>query len=154
MLARGTSPLRDDTPISTAIPLHPAQPLQNNKKRKREGHPAATASPAPPELGASSLNPAENVVLPSYHDLASRPRLSIARGPVFIPSAEGSEYHNVEQLATNRIGFRYMPAGIKPPGSSMPFRTIESAPTAYRISWEDRNLHVKVTQDGLALLGD
>lgn len=54
----------------------------------------------------------------------------------------------------NRIGFRYTPAGVSPEGSVLPCRTIESLPTSYRVSWEDRSPFIKVTSDGLGLLGD
>ena len=54
----------------------------------------------------------------------------------------------------NRIGFRYVPAGVCPPGSALPCRTIESLPTSYRVSWEDRSSFVKVTPDGLGLMGE
>ncbi len=47
-----------------------------------------------------------------------------------------------------------MPAGLASEGSILPFRTIESAPQSYRVSWEDRSPFVKVTQDGLGLLGE
>jgi COMPASS component BRE2 len=47
-----------------------------------------------------------------------------------------------------------MPAGLASEGSTIPFRTIESAPQSYRVSWEDRSPFVKVTQDGLGLLGE
>lgn len=54
----------------------------------------------------------------------------------------------------NRIGFRYVPAGVAPIGSVLPCRTIESAPPSFRVSWEDRSAFVKVTPDGLGLLGE
>ena len=38
-------------------------------------------------------------------------------------------------------------------GYTTPCRTIESNPTAFRVSWEDRSPFVKVTQDGLGLCG-
>jgi len=47
-----------------------------------------------------------------------------------------------------------MPAGLALEGSTIPFRTIESAPQVYRVSWEDRSQFVKVTQDGLGLHGE
>ena len=53
----------------------------------------------------------------------------------------------------NRIGYRYAPAGVSPPGCALLCHTIESNPTALRISWEDRSPFVKVTKDGLGLLG-
>jgi COMPASS component BRE2 len=36
----------------------------------------------------------------------------------------------------------------------VPCRTIESNPTSYRASWEDRSPFLKVSKDGLSLLGD
>lgn len=63
-------------------------------------------------------------------------------------------YHTTEQLAMNRMAFRYVPAGVSPPGSVLPCRTIESLPTSYRVSWEDRSSFVKVTPDGLGLIGE
>ena len=54
----------------------------------------------------------------------------------------------------NRIGFRYVPAGVAPHGSVLACRTIESAPPSFRVSWEDRSAFVKVTPDGLGLLGE
>lgn len=46
-----------------------------------------------------------------------------------------------------------MPAGINLPGHATAFRTIESSPTCFRVSWEDRNANIKVTKDGLGLAG-
>lgn len=63
-------------------------------------------------------------------------------------------YHSTEQLVMNRMAFRYVPAGVSPPGSVLPCRTIESLPTSYRVSWEDRSSFVKVTPDGLGLIGE
>src|SRR6266851_2993513 len=123
------------------------------KKRKHNppSHNSAADSPAPSD---SNPTPAENVVLPAYlYDLSTRPRLTISRAPTFLP-IDDSPYYNTDQLAHNRLGFRYMPAGLAAEGSTNPFRTIESAPRAYRVSWEDRSPFVKVTQDGLCLLGE
>jgi len=140
----------------------PAVSSSNNgpppKKRKQNppSHNSAADSPAPSDP-ASLSNPAptENVVLPAYlYDLSTRPRLTISRAPTFVPIADDSPYHHTDQLAHNRLGFRYMPAGLAPEGSTNPFRTIESTPRAYRVSWEDRSPFVKVTQDGLGLLGE
>ncbi|THH16461.1 hypothetical protein EW146_g4181 [Bondarzewia mesenterica] len=155
MLARGSPPARDESPSSAAV-LFTTSHHAPSKKRKNNfsGAVTATASPAPSDPGPSSLNPTDNVVLPSTHDLASRPRLSISRVPVFVPISEGSPYHFTEQLATNRLGFRYIPAGLTPPGSTIHVRTIESPPTTSRVSWEDRSPFIKVTPDGLGLLGD
>ena len=141
----------------------PATTTSNNgpptKKRKHNppSHNSAADSPAPSDPSSLSNNPTttENVVLPAYlYDLSTRPRLTISRAPAFVPIADDSPYHHTDQLAHNRLGFRYMPAGLASEGSIIPFRTIESAPQSYRVSWEDRSPFVKVTQDGLGLLGE
>ena len=75
------------------------------------------------------------------------------RGPTFIPITEGSEWFKTEQVAVNRVGYRYVPAGINPPGHPTPCRTIESNPTSFRISWEDRSPFLKVSKDGLSISG-
>lgn len=67
--------------------------------------------------------------------------------------SEGSEWYKTEMMGVNRIGFRYIPAGINPPGCASPCRTIESNPTCFRVSWEDRSPYLKVTKDGLNLAG-
>lgn len=54
----------------------------------------------------------------------------------------------------NRLGFVYVPAGIKKPGSAYHLKTIQSNPTSLRVSWEDRSSFVKVSRDGLNLYGD
>ncbi|KAI0253859.1 hypothetical protein BJV78DRAFT_1298373, partial [Lactifluus subvellereus] len=145
--------LREDSPATTSTISGPPA-----KKRKQNppSHNSAAESPAPSDP-ASLSNPApiENVVLPAYlYDLSTRPRLTTSRAPTFIPVSDDSPYHHTDQLAHNRLGFRYVPAGLAPEGSTIPFRTIESAPQAYRVSWEDRSPFVKVTQDGLGLLGE
>ena len=141
----------------------PATTTSNNppptKKRKHNppSHNSAAESPAPSDPASLSNNPTttENVVLPAYlYDLSTRPRLTISRAPAFVPITDDSPYHHTDQLAHNRLGFRYMPAGLASEGSTTPFRTIESAPQSYRVSWEDRSPFVKVTQDGLGLLGE
>ena len=127
----------------------PSTPGVPTKKRKvAPSHP--DPSPAPSDTNS---NPAANVVLPARHDLFSRPRLTISRFPTF-PDTPNVTHHTTEQLAMNRIGFRYVPAGVAPPGSVLPCRTIESAPPSFRVSWEDRSSFVKVTPDGLGLLGE
>jgi COMPASS component BRE2 len=137
----------------------PANNPPPTKKRKHNppSHNSTADSPAPSDPSSLSNNPTttENVVLPAYlYDLSSRPRLTISRAPAFIPITDDSPYHHTDQLAHNRLGFRYMPAGLASEGSTTPFRTIESAPQSYRVSWEDRSPFVKVTQDGLGLLGE
>ncbi|KAL6307921.1 hypothetical protein BKA93DRAFT_726420 [Sparassis latifolia] len=127
----------------------------SHKKRKHAAMVNVAASPAPSDLGATPAPTTENLVLPTRHlDLSSRPRLDISRHPMFVPIAPGSEYYNTEPLCNNRQNYRYTPAGLTPPDSAIAFRTIESAPTSYRVSWEDRSTFVKVTQDGLGLKGE
>ncbi|KAH7877463.1 uncharacterized protein C8R40DRAFT_1012381, partial [Lentinula edodes] len=95
-------------------------------------------------------------VLTSRTDLFSRPQLKFSRGPIFTPISEGSIYHKTDLIGVNRVGFRYIPAGINPPSPSNPtihFHTIESHPASYRVSWEDRSAFIHVTKDGLGLLG-
>ncbi|KAH7912161.1 hypothetical protein BJ138DRAFT_1061722 [Hygrophoropsis aurantiaca] len=135
---------RPSTPAGTPNAQPPA------KKRKQAGAGVVSeSSPAP----ADPNNPTAtaNVVLPARHDFFSRPRLTISRFPTFPDN--GGQYYTTEQLAMNRIGFRYIPAGVAPPGSAFPCRTIESTPQSYRVSWEDRSPFVRVTPDGLGLAG-
>lgn len=148
---------REASPPAVVISAAPTPVPAPSRKRK---HAAISqniaASPAPSDPGAATPTPgAENVVLHARHiDLSARPRLTISRHPGFIPIAPGSPYHNTDPLCNNRLNFRYTPAGLAPPGSATPFRTIESAPTSFRVSWEDRSMFVKVTQDGLGLKGE
>jgi COMPASS component BRE2 len=155
MLVQSGEP-REHSPATTTTTSNNGPPT---KKRKHNppSHNSATDSPAPSDPSSLSNNPTttENVVLPAYlYDLSTRPRLTISRAPAFVPIADDSLYHHTDQLAHNRLGFRYMPAGLASEGSTIPFRTIESAPQSYRVSWEDRSPFVKVTQDGLGLLGE
>lgn len=126
----------------------PSTPSNHPTKKRKVAPSLPEPSPAP-----SDSNPNANVVLPARHDFFSRPRLTISRFPTF-PDTPNVTYHTTEQLAMNRIGFRYVPAGVSPPGSALPCRTIESAPPSFRVSWEDRSAFVKVTPDGLGLLGE
>ncbi|KAF8894699.1 hypothetical protein BD779DRAFT_1502465 [Infundibulicybe gibba] len=101
------------------------QPVTQSRKRKRG--PGATATTAP----HLHLRIQERECGWKHHRvvvLSSRPQLSISRGPVFISTAEGSEYFKTDLIGVNRVGFRY----------TQPCRTIESNPTTFRISWEDR----------------
>ncbi|EPQ58418.1 hypothetical protein GLOTRDRAFT_72819, partial [Gloeophyllum trabeum ATCC 11539] len=146
----GSSPKRDESPLPPPQPA-PANP----RKRKQAVHNASTpdlAGTAP----ADGAKPDTHAVLSSRHALANRPRLSISRHPILTPFADidGHVYNSTDCPAYNHLGFRYIPAGISPPGSILPCTTIESAPTHFRVSWEDRSQAIKVTQDGLGLLGD
>lgn len=133
-------------------PSTPSAPSNHPTKKRKVAPAHPEPSPAPSDSNPNA-NPAANVVLPARHDLFSRPRLTISRFPTF-PDTPGVTYHTTEQLAMNRIGFRYVPAGVSPPGSMLPCRTIESAPPCFRVSWEDRSAFVKVTPDGTGLLGE
>ncbi|KAJ7273562.1 hypothetical protein B0H12DRAFT_1089996 [Mycena haematopus] len=135
---------------STPVPASATTPVTQTQSRKRKRPPATAASPAPSE--PTNGNTAAEV-LSSRADLSTRPRLSISRGPNFLPTTEGSKFFKTELTGVNRIGYRYTPAGINPPGHFLPCRTIESNPTTYRISWEDRSSFVAVTKDGLELAG-
>ena len=119
------------------------------QKRRRPNAPAAAASPAPSD--DQTNNP-----LSSRADLSSRPILTISRGPTFIgpeDNSHGLSFFKTDLIGVNRVGYRYVPAGINPPGHAAPCRTIESAPTSFRISWEDRSPFLRVTKDGLGILG-
>ncbi|KAK2460599.1 hypothetical protein APHAL10511_007069 [Amanita phalloides] len=151
-------PLAHLPPQPFAIPQVAALSLSGQPqlpaRKKRRTQPATASSPAPSDPGSATpgtLDPTE--LITSRADLFSRPRLSISRGPTFIPTVDGSEYYKTDLVGVNRVGFRYIPAGINPPGHVQPCRTIESNPTAYRVSWEDRSPSVKVTKDGLGLAG-
>ncbi len=133
-------------------PVHPHHLTQPTRKRKHAAIAHAAASPAPSDPGATPAP--ENLVLSHRHaDLASRPRLTISRHPQFVPLSPGSRFYTTEPLF-NRMNFRYMPAGVCPPESASPFRTIESKPPTFRISWEDRSPFIHVTPDGLELQGE
>ena len=134
-------------------PSTPGASNNPSTKKRKVASALPSPSPAPSDNNNANANPAANVVLPARHDLFSRPRLTISRFPTF-SDTPGATYHTTEQLAMNRIGFRYIPAGVSPPGSVLPCRTIESAPPSFRVSWEDRSAFVKVTPDGLELLGE
>ncbi|KAG6330279.1 hypothetical protein ID866_8812 [Astraeus odoratus] len=129
---------------------HHAHP---SKKRKAAANTTATVAPEPSPAPSDSTNPAANVTLPARLDFFSRPRLTISRFPTF-QDTPNVTYHSTEGIAMNRLGFRYTPAGVAAPGSALPCRTIESAPPKFRVSWEDRSGFVKVTPDGLGLLGE
>ncbi|KAF7964619.1 hypothetical protein HWV62_17340 [Athelia sp. TMB] len=134
---------------STLLPTATA-PSRKRKQSAISGHVASSPAPDQVEIPTERT---ETLVLPARNDLSARPRLSISRFPVF-PSDSPDVYHATEQLAMNRIGFKYSPAGISPEGSVLPCVTIESLPKSYRVSWEDRSPFVKVTADGLGLAGD
>lgn len=139
---------------SPAVALLSVPSNPPNRKRKHAAiSGTATASPALSDRGDTPNPSSENVVL-HKQDLLSRPRLTISRHPSFLPIASGSSYNATEPLCFNRLNFRYTPAGVTGTEAGNPFRTIESAPTTFRVSWEDRSPFIKVTPDGLGLRGD
>ncbi|KAF8352305.1 COMPASS complex protein [Amanita rubescens] len=144
-------PSHPPTTSQTTLGAFQSQP-QPPARKKKKTQPAA-ASPAPSDPGSTTGASDPTELITSRADLFSRQRLSISRGPVFIPTVDGSEYYKTDLVGVNRVGFRYIPAGINPPGYIQPCRTIESNPTTYRVSWEDRSPSVKVTKDGLGLAG-
>ena len=163
MISRETSSPPDASAASTPGPPSQVIPSHSNtppptKKRKHgniKGTATAASSPAPSEAGfGGQETPNPGVVAANVQASSSRPRLDVARGPVFVPSTDGSSYHTTDQIAVNHLGFRYVPAGLAEPGSKIPFRTIESAPRCTRISWEDRSPFLRVTTDGLGLCGE
>lgn len=145
---------REASPAPVTLLSVPTNPSSRKRKHAAiSGGATATASPAPSERGETPNPSSENVVLHKL-DLSSRPRLTISRHPSFVPIAPGSPYCTTEPLCINRLNFRYTPAGVTGQEGGIPFRTIESAPTTFRVSWEDRSPFIKVTQDGLGLRGD
>ena len=84
----------------------------------------------------------------------SRPILTISRHPVFTPIPNSPDLFNADLVPPNRLGYRYIPAGLTPPGNALLHRTIEDAPTSARVSWSDRSPFLKVSQDGLCVAGD
>ncbi|KAF9466341.1 hypothetical protein BDZ94DRAFT_212790 [Collybia nuda] len=160
MFGEGSSPppeIEDSSPnqilLSTPVVSHNTNGIPPQGRKRKRAPPVAASSPAPSDPGSASGSNNPTEYLASRADLSSRPQLSISRGPVFTITAEGSEYFKTDLHGVNRVGFRYVPAGINPQGFITPCRTIESNPTNFRISWEDRSPFVKVTKDGLGLAG-
>ncbi|KAG7096858.1 hypothetical protein E1B28_004266 [Marasmius oreades] len=120
-------------------------------KRKRSEKTAE--SPLLDSNGSPAPSEAPELVLTSRLDLSSRPQLTISRGPSFVPIPDSDTFFKTDFTGINRHGYRYSPAGINPRGFFLPCRTIETKPTSYRVSWEDRSPFVYVTPDGLKLLG-
>ncbi|KAK1236480.1 transcription factor, contains a PHD finger motif [Marasmius sp. AFHP31] len=120
-------------------------------KRKRAEKTAE--SPLPESHGSPAPSETPELVLTSRLDLSSRPQLTISRGPNFVSLPDAEPFCKTDFTGINRHGFRYTPAGINPRGYYLPCRTIESKPTAFRVSWEDRSPFIYVTPDGLQLLG-
>ncbi|KAI0071817.1 hypothetical protein K474DRAFT_1668586 [Panus rudis PR-1116 ss-1] len=145
---------REDSPAVTVLPSTTHTSTNRKRKHAAVSGITAAASPAPSEGGTPApTTTAENVLL-KHADLSTRPRLKISRHPSFVPVAPGSQYYTTEPVIVNRLNFRYTPAGLTEPGSLTTCRTIESLPTSFRVSWEDRSPFVKVTPDGLGLQGE
>ena len=157
MISREASSPPENSAPSTPAPIeHGYTPPPNRKRKHAAISRAAAPSPAPSDPGFPGSQTGESgLVAATVLSSAGRPRLTESRGPTFVPVSEGSVYHTTEQIAMNRLGFRYTYAGLAPEGSKIPYRTIESRPAGYvRVSWEDRNPLMKVTADGLGLCGD
>jgi COMPASS component BRE2 len=142
-----TATLRMDSSARECSP-----PLVPSRKRKHAAINVSSQSFSSSPVPSDPLP--QTALLPTRNDLSSRPRLTISRFPIFTQASDGSPYHFTEQITMNRIGFRYTPAGISPPGSMLPCRTIESLPTCSRVSWEDRSPFIRVTPDGLGLTAE
>jgi COMPASS component BRE2 len=90
---------------------------------------------------------------------------TIARPLTFIPYPADPNFFSTPDIPTAR-NFCYAPAGLSTtdipasnpddPTSKPPpiYRTLESPPTAVRVSWEDRAQAIRASQDGLSLVGD
>jgi COMPASS component BRE2 len=124
-------------------------------KRKRSTSPADVDADS---TVASTTTAPPTTALSETSALDQRPRLSVSRHPIFPPDAVPdlplfSSQDSSVLPVFNRLGFRYTPAGLSPPGSALPARTIESIPKCYRASWEDRSPNIKISPDGLNLQG-
>ncbi|KAG8923299.1 hypothetical protein FRC02_011228 [Tulasnella sp. 418] len=129
-----------DPPVETENvndipPSEPASTPQPSKKRRLSHEPSSepSSTPAPtPNAGPT-----------------------LAKTPTFLPSPDGLPYYTTADVPMNRQGFRYTPAGPSGPDCILSHRTVESPPTnSVRVSWEDRSPYVRVTPDGLGLMGD
>ncbi|KAF7796742.1 hypothetical protein EIP86_007925 [Pleurotus ostreatoroseus] len=146
---------REASPAVAVLTVTSNHPHTSKKRKHGAISSTAAPSPAPSDRGGTPNPGNDNHVLPTKHtDLSTRPRLTISRHPQFVPIAPGSPFCSTEPLCLNRLNFRYTPAGLTGSDTGNPFRTIESAPQALRVSWEDRSPFVKVTPDGLGLKGD
>ena len=125
------------------------------KKRKipasREASTPRALSPLPP---SNSLN-----APPEIKSEISLPLNTIARAPVFVPTSELG-FYTTQDVPAGR-NYRYIPARLSPTYNPTAgkdehpyYRTAESLPTGIvRVSWEDRSPFVRVTEDGLCLMG-
>jgi len=123
-------------------------PIQDNatqpgaevaQKKRKHGMAFHEASPSPPIL---------------EDPRGSRPILTLSRHPAFTPVPNSPDLFQADLVPPNRMGYRYIPAGLTPPGHALLHRTIEDAPTNARVSWSDRSPFLKVSQDGLCVAGD
>ncbi|KZT44105.1 hypothetical protein SISSUDRAFT_977314, partial [Sistotremastrum suecicum HHB10207 ss-3] len=150
-VAVASSPAPFIDPESTST----SKPTVANRKRKLA---SLGTSPAPSDGLADQQG---NVLVSTDRAVIDeRPRLSISRHPTFVPIPNSGDpcLNTTEGHAINRkldnVAYRYVPAGLTEVGSALPCRTIESAPTHVRVSWEDRSPFIKVSQDGLTLGGE
>ncbi|KAF8334280.1 uncharacterized protein EI90DRAFT_3051697 [Cantharellus anzutake] len=125
------------------------------KKRKASSLFEASAPRSSSPLAASS-----NLQLSSEFKAESIPPLNaIARAPVFSPTTEPG-FFTTQDVPAGR-NYRYIPSKVSPTynpsagkGELPYYRTSESPPTGIvRVSWEDRSPFVRVSEDGLSLMG-
>ena len=133
-------------PIGTPHTFTPP-PTQDNSI-----HPGGDLGQKKRKHGAAFLEASPSPILEDPR--GSRPILTISRHPAFTPAPNSPDLFNVDLVPPNRMGYRYIPAGLTPPGNALLHRTIEDSPTSARISWSDRNPFLKVSQDGLCISGD
>ncbi|KAF8188403.1 COMPASS complex protein [Pholiota molesta] len=162
MRAEGSSPPPPESLLNLGIPssvhlngasIPTTTTAAPSRKRKRAAVAASSPAPSDQASNAGGTPNTTDLLATSRADLSSRPILTLSRGPIFVPISEGSEWFKTEMVGVNRVGYRYVPAGINPPGYATPCRTIESNPTSFRISWEDRSPFLKVSKDGLSIGG-
>jgi COMPASS component BRE2 len=138
------------------------KPISGVKRKRADYENGDSVTPtqlAGLETRSTSGVDAQNVEVLAQNVAVNNPRLSISRHPTFtsVPNSGDPPLCTTElclmNRALNQVGYRYYPAGLSEPGSTIAYRTIESRPTSVRVSWEDRSPFVRVSEDGLDLGG-
>lgn len=128
----------------TAVPQKRKLGDVDTPRRSGESTPRLVDVPA-----SDSHTPNHIPLLPSNH---------ILKPPVFVPTSEPG-YYSTNDVPSSRF-YRYLPAVLSPTYDpsidELPYyQTGESTPAAcVRVSWEDRSPFIRVTEDGLGLVGD
>lgn len=138
-------------PVDRPMPLGEGDVVSSvvSKKRKR-GSPQPQTTASTSRQGTPAVPPQD--VAPELQEPQT-----IARGPTFTQSdpSNPSPYFLTMDIPMNRQNYRYYPAAQSVPPSQLVYRTLESPPAgSARVSWEDRSPFIKVTPDGLGLMGD